>query len=141
MVVKAINEAFREKENILPLLIKNIESSLEENAVDRIAAVDEKIKALQQELLATASIKNSGDELGMEIRRLRDEKQDIQTEEASRQDLKARIDELIAFLEDLPCELTEYDEQFIRTLLDKITIYDDHFIVEFKSGIDIQIDE
>lgn len=43
MVVKAINEAFREKEDILPLLRGNIESSLEENAADRIAAVDEKI--------------------------------------------------------------------------------------------------
>lgn len=141
MVVKAINEAFIEKENILPLLRGNIESSLEENAEDRIAAVDEKIKALQHELLATDDMKNSGDELGMEIRRLRDEKQAIQTEGASRQDLKARIDELIAFLEELPCELTEYNEQFVRSLLDKITIYDDHFIVEFKSGIEIQNDE
>jgi hypothetical protein len=77
----------------------------------------------------------------MEIRRLRDEKQAIQNEEASRQDMKARIDELIAFLEDLPCELTKYDEQFVRMLIDKITVYNDYFIVEFKSGIVIQIDE
>ena len=92
-------------------------------------------------LLSSAGNKNSGDELGMEIRRLRDEKQAIQAEEASRQDLKKRIDELIAFLEDLPCELSEYDEQFVRMLIDKITVFDDHFIVEFKSGIEIQIDE
>ena len=141
MVVKAINEAFREKEMILPLLIENIESSLEENTSDRIAVVDEQLKALQHELLTTAGIKNSGDELGMEIRRLRNEKQAIQTEEASRQDLKTRINELIAFLEDLACELTEYDEQCVKTLLDKITVYDEYFIVEFKSGIEIQIDE
>jgi len=140
VVVKALNEAFREKEDILPLLRGNIESSLEENAADRIAAVDEQIKALQQELLATAGIKNSGDELGMEIRRLRDVKQAIQTKEASRQDLKARIDELMDFLNGLPCDLTEYDEQYVRALLEKITVYDDHFIVEFKSGIEIQID-
>ncbi len=141
VVVMAINEAFREKENILPLLIENIESSLEENTANRIAAVDEQIKVLQQELLATAGIKNSGDEIGMEIRRLREEKQAIQAEEASRQDLKTRINELIAFLEALTCELTEYDEEFVRALLDKITVYDDHFIVEFKSGIQIQIYE
>lgn len=141
VAVKAINETFREKEAILPLLIENIESSLEANTSVRIAAVDEQIKALQHELLATAGIKNSGDELGMEIRRLRDEKQAIQNEEASRQDMKARIDELIAFLEDLPCELTKYDEQFVRMLIDKITVYNDYFIVEFKSGIVIQIDE
>jgi hypothetical protein len=141
VAIKAINEAFREKENIMPLLIENIESSLDDNTADRIKAVDEQIKTLQQELLATANNKNSGDELGMEIRRLRDEKQDIHAESASRRDLKNRIDELIAFLDGLPCELTEYDEQFVRTLLDKITVYDDHFIVEFKSGIEIQIDE
>lgn len=141
MAVKAINEAFREKEAILPLLKENIESSLEENTSDRMAAVDEQIKALRHELLATANMKNSGDELGMEIRRLRNEKQSIQTEEASRHDLKTRIDELITFLDNLSSELTEYDEQYVRTLLDKITVYDDYFIVEFKSGIEIQIDE
>lgn len=141
VVVKAINEAFREKGTILPLLLENIESSLEENTSDRIAAVDEQIKTLQHELLATANMKNSGDELGMEIRRLRKEKQAIHAEEASQQGLRTRIDELIAFLDDLSCELTEYDEQYVRTLLDKITVYDDHFVVEFKSGIEIQIDE
>lgn len=129
------------KEDILPLLRENIESSLAEDAADRIAAVDEQVKALQHQLLATADMKKSGDDLGMEIRRLRDEKQAIQTEEASHQDLNTRIDELIAFLSDLSCELTEYDEQYVRTLIDKITVYDDYFIVGFKSGIEIQIEE
>lgn len=141
VAVKALNEAFRGKEAILPLLIENIESSLEENTSDRIAAVDEQIKTLQHELLATAGIKNTGDEFGLEIRRLRNEKQAIQAEEASRHDMKTRIDELISFLDKLSCELTEYNEQFVRTLLERITVYDDHFIVEFKSGIEIQIDE
>lgn len=141
VVVKAINEAFHEKENILPLLIENIESSLEENTSDRIAAVDEQIKSLQHELLATADMKNSGDELGMEIRKLRNEKQAIQAEEASHQDRRTRINELITFLDDLACELTEYDEQYVRTLIERITVYDDYFMVEFKSGIEIQTDE
>ena len=141
VAIEAINGAFREKETILPLLIENIESSLEEKTDDRIKKVDEQIKTLQQELLATASNKNAGDEIGMEIRRLREEKQAIQAEDASRQDRKKRIDELIAFLEDLPCELTEYDEQFVRTLIDKIIVFDNHFIVEFKSGIEIEINE
>lgn len=93
------------------------------------------------ELLATVNSKNTGDELGMEIRRLRDEKQALQNEQASRQDLRTRLDEMMRFLNDLPCELTEYEEDYVRTLLEKITVYDDYFIVEFKSGIEIQIDE
>ena len=141
VVIKAINEAFREKETILPLLRENIESSLEEVTLSQIVAIDEQMKSMQQELLATVNSKNTGDELGMEIRRLRDEKQTLQNEQASRQDLKTRIDEMMRFLNDLPCELTEYEEDYVRTLLEKITVYDDHFIIEFKSGIEIQIDE
>jgi len=53
--------------------------------------------------------------------------------------MKVRIDELTAFLEDLPRELAKYDEQFVRTLLEKITVCADHFIVEFRSGIETQI--
>ena len=41
----------------------------------------------------------------------------------------------------LPCELIDYEEDYVRTLLEKITVYDDHIIVEFKSGIEIQIDK
>lgn len=120
---------------------ENIESCLEEDTSNQIAAIDEKMRLMQQELLATVNSKNTGDELGMEIRRLRDEKQILQTEQASRQDMKVRIDEMMSFLNDLPCKLTEYEEQYVRALIEKITVYDDHFIVEFKSGIEIQIDE
>ena len=104
-------------------------------------AIDEQMKSMQQELMATVNSKNTGDELGLEIRRLRDEKQALQNEQASRQDLKKRIDELMRFLNDLPCELIDYEEDYVRTLLEKITVYDDHIIVEFKSGIEIQIDK
>ena len=141
VVIKAINEAFREKEAILPLLRENIENSLEEVTSNQITAIDEQMKSMQQELMATVNSKNTGDELGLEIRRLRDEKQALQNEQASRQDLKKRIDELMRFLNDLPCELIDYEEDYVRTLLEKITVYDDHIIVEFKSGIEIQIDK
>lgn len=141
VVIKAINEAFREKEAILPLLRENIESSLEEDTISKIAAIDEQMKSMQQELLTTVNSINTGDELGMEIRRLRNEKQALQNEQALRQDLKTRIDEMMRFLNDLPHELTEYEEEYVRTLLEKITVYDDHIVIEFKSGIEIQIDE
>jgi len=141
VVVKAINDAFRGKENILPLLRENIEISLAEDVTDRVAGLDEKIKTIQHQLLATADMKNPGDDLGIEVRRLRNEKQAIRAEEASREDLKARIDEMMTFRDGLSCELTEYDEEYVRTLLEKITVHDEYFLVEFKSGIEIQIDQ
>ena len=44
VAVEAINGAFREKETILPILIENIESSLDENTDDRIKEVHEQKK-------------------------------------------------------------------------------------------------
>jgi site-specific DNA recombinase len=141
VVIKAINEAFQEKESILPLLRENIESSLEDETLNKIEKIDEKLKSLQQELLVTVNSINTGDEIGMEIRRLRDEKLALQNQHASHQELKKRIDEMMSFLNNMSCELIEYQEEYVRVLLEKITVYDDYIIVEFKSGIEIRIEE
>ncbi|MCD8396235.1 MAG: phage tail tape measure protein [Lachnospiraceae bacterium] len=35
--------------------------------------------------------------------------------------------------------VTEYDESLVRKLIEKITVYDDHFTVEFKSGLETEV--
>ena len=37
-------------------------------------------------------------------------------------------------------EVTEYDDSLVRRLIERITVYDDHFSVEFKSGIEVDVD-
>ena len=46
-----------------------------------------------------------------------------------------------AFLQEQPTTITEYDEQLIRRLIEKITVYEDKFTVEFKSGFTVDIEE
>lgn len=46
-----------------------------------------------------------------------------------------------AFLQSEPEEVTEYSEALVRRMIEKISVYDDHFVVEFKSGIEITINE
>ena len=53
--------------------------------------------------------------------------------------LKQRINEMQHFLEEQTQEITEYDEQLVRRLIEKITVYDDIFTVEFKSGTSVDI--
>jgi hypothetical protein len=45
------------------------------------------------------------------------------------------------FLNEQSCELEEYDEQLVRRLIEKVTVHDNIIVVEFKSGIEIQLDE
>jgi site-specific DNA recombinase len=37
--------------------------------------------------------------------------------------------------------LTEYDGPLVRRLIKKITVYEDKFTVEFKSGVTVDVDE
>lgn len=43
------------------------------------------------------------------------------------------------FLEEQEVDITEYDERLTRRLIKRITVYDDHYSVEFKSGISVDI--
>ena len=35
--------------------------------------------------------------------------------------------------------VTEYDEELVRQLIEKITVYDDHLVFEFKSGLETEV--
>lgn len=45
-----------------------------------------------------------------------------------------------AFLEKQANEPLGYDEQLVRRLVEKITVYDDRLTVEFKSGLKIDVE-
>ena len=51
-----------------------------------------------------------------------------------------RIGALQDFIGSQQFEITEFDESLVRKLIQQITVYDDQFTVEFKSGITIEIE-
>ena len=66
-------------------------------------------------------------------------KQNAQVEGAEREGMKQRISEMQQFLAEQTQDITEYDEQLVRRLIEKITVYDEKVIVEFKSGTSVDI--
>jgi site-specific DNA recombinase len=80
-------------------------------------------------------------ELGPEIHRMRDQKQKLLLENANRDELKKRIADMSTFLKKQPTALTEYDEQLVRRLIEEVTVYEDKFTVEFKSGLTVDVKE
>lgn len=86
-----------------------------------------------------ASSKADYEHVADEIYRLREEKQKVQFESAGRDEVKKRITEMSAFLQEQPTILTEYDEPLVRRLIEKATVYEDKFTVEFKSGVFIEV--
>ncbi len=46
-----------------------------------------------------------------------------------------------AFLKEQPTAIAEYDEPLVRRLIEKVNIYEEKFIVQFKSGVTVEADE
>ena len=44
------------------------------------------------------------------------------------------------FIRQQPTTITEFDETLVKRLITKITVFEDHFTVDFKSGITIDIE-
>lgn len=51
-----------------------------------------------------------------------------------------RTNELQDFIAGQEIDITEFDEALVKKLIEKITLFEDHFTVEFKSGITIDIE-
>lgn len=138
-VIKAINQLLANKESLLQVLQKNITTALNEENEKAIADIDGKLEKLQQLLLQQAKSKNDYNDVADEIYRLRELKQNVMIENAEREGRRQRIDEMTEFLNEQSYELEEYDEQLVRRLIEKVTVFDDKLTVEFKSGAEIDI--
>jgi site-specific DNA recombinase len=49
--------------------------------------------------------------------------------------------DMSTFLKKQSTALTKYDEQLVRRLIEKVTVYEDKFTVEFKSGLTVDVNE
>ena len=54
--------------------------------------------------------------------------------------LQKQINDLQDFIRSQPTTITEFDEILVKRLISRITIFEDHFTVEFRSGITIEIE-
>ena len=79
------------------------------------------------------------DDLADEIDSLREMKQKALTENAEREGLKQRIVEMKKFLTEQKEQIEGYDESLTRRIVEKITVYEDKFTVELKSGTSVDI--
>lgn len=136
----AVNDAWSRKADIIPALKENIKAVLDGGVADAIAEIDEKIKEKQKELLEAGHDDALIDSIGAEIIDLREEYQDLMTTAAKQQELQERLEDLDNFLDEQTEAITKYSEALVRRLIEKIMVYDEKLVVEFKSGLQIEVE-
>ena len=139
VVVEAINEVFANRELVLPELRANVSKALETNNSKKIAGIDKLLEDLQVELLKKAQAKQPFDDITEQIEALRRQKREMLLEDANRQADVTHVYEMDTFLDELDTKVTEYDETLVRRFIERITVYDKHCKVTFKSGAEIKI--
>ncbi len=139
-MVKAINMVLCSKNTFLHTLQDNIATVLHEENDKSTVAIDKKLEELQKELLQMANSKDDYNNVADEIYRLRELKQNTLIQHAECQGKLQRIAEMTEFLKEQSIELQEYEEQLVRKLIYKITVVDNHVIIEFKSSVEIEIE-
>ena len=139
LVVRAINMALGKKDSMNDALQRNAETVLTGTDGVPLDEIDVRLEELQKELLKVANAKGNYDSIVDEIYSLREAKQNAQAESAEREGMKKRISEMQQFLAEQQQDITEYDEQLVRRLIEKITVYDEVVTVEFKSGTSVDV--
>lgn len=139
LVVRAINMALGKRDSMNDALQRNVEAVFSGTDGIPLDEIDARVEELQKELLKVANAKGNYDSIVDEIYSLREAKQNAQVEGAEREGMKKRISEMQQFLAEQQQDITEYDEQLVRRLIEKITVYDERVTVEFKSGTSVDV--
>ena len=137
-VVKAINQMLGDKSSYQAQLQLNIASVIRSSQATSVENIDEKLMALQQELIQKAQSKEAYDEIADEIFRLRELRQQTTVDTAARDEQIKRINDMQDYIAQQTAHLTEFNESLVRRWVKQITIWDDHIAVELKSGVSIQ---
>ena len=95
---------------------------------------------LTKKRIKKANNKQDYDAIADEIFRLRNQKEQSEVDSHLWEETMNRIKELQNFIAEQETDITEFDEALVKKLIEKITVFADHFTVEFKSGITIDIE-
>ena len=123
-------------------------SSIKQNIAKAVVSADTlspggiqaRLEELQKELIKKANNKQDYDAIADEIFRLRDQKEQSELDSHHREEAMNRIKELQDFIAKQKTDITEFDEALVKKLIEKSTVFAEHFTVEFKSGITINIE-
>lgn len=137
-VMTAINRLLAGGDNMIRTLEENIHAVIGDTTEYKISEINKLLEEKQKEVISLANKGKDYDFLADEIDRLREERQTLLVEDASLSGENERINELIGFIRKNKYRTLLYDDTLVRKLIQNVTVYEDHFVVSFKSGIEIE---
>ncbi len=138
-VMTTVNKLLSGGDNMIKTLEENIHAVIGETTEYQILEINNLLEEKQKELIKLANKGQDYEHLADEIDGLRDKRQTLFVEDASLSGENERINELIAFIRKNKFRTLEYDDKLVRKIIQSVTVYEGHFVISFKSGIEMEI--
>jgi DNA invertase Pin-like site-specific DNA recombinase len=138
-VMTAINRLLAGGDNMIRILEENIHAIIGDTTEYKISEINTLLEEKQKELISLANKGKDFESLADEIEELREKRQTLLVEDASLSGENERINELIEFIRTNKYRTLLYDDTLVRKIIQNVTVYDDHFVICFKSGIEIEV--
>ena len=140
VALQAINRVLCKKDDFLKTLQSNITAVITQSDTLSPEVIDERLHDLQRELLKKANQKEDYDAITDEIIRLKDMRRQSEVDNVVKDEQMKLTTDLQDFIREQPAEITSFDETLVKRLIDRIRVFDKYFMVEFKSGVVIEIE-
>ncbi|AEY67685.1 recombinase family protein [Clostridium sp. BNL1100] len=138
-VMTAINRLLAGGDNMIKTLEENIHAVIGDATEYQISEINTLLEEKQKELISLANKGKDYEPLADEIDNLREKRQNLLVEDASLSGENERINELIEFIRNNKYRTQRYDDALVRKLIQNVTVYNDHFVICFKSGIEVEV--
>jgi cell shape-determining protein MreC len=120
-------------------LEENIHSVIGDSTEYRISQINTLFEEKQKEVINLAIRVKDYDFLADEIDKLREERQRLLVEDTPLSGENEQINELIGFIRRNKYRTLLYDDTLVRKLIQNVSAYEEHFVISFKSGIEIEV--
>ena len=138
-VMTAINRLLAGGDNMIRTLEENIHAVIGDTTEYKISEINSLLEEKQKEVINLANKGKDYEYLADEIDKLREKRQSLLMEDASLSGENERIGELIGFIRKNKYRTLLYDDTLVRKLIQSVTVYEEHFVISFKSGIEIEV--
>ena len=139
-VMTATNRLLAGGDNMIRTLEENIHAVIGDTTEYQISELNSLLEENQKELISLANKGKDYESLADEIDELREKRQTLLIEDASLSGENERINELIEFISNNKYRTLRYDDTLVRKIIQNVTVYEDHFVIGFKSGIEIEVE-
>lgn len=138
-IVKAINKLYEDKGSVLEILEDNITSVLSGMENSKLDAINREMEEMQTQLLSVIGDDEEEERIGNAMMDLKKKRQKLMTNAAIQTDSNERIKELITYLKLMKQEITEYSDDLVRNLVEKVIVKPKTVKVFFKSGVEVEV--